>query len=471
VRLTLTTSVLIVAACVVLSMVLVRQHLADLRSDLVDRGQAISDFVAREAELGVLSGDVAALRKLGTVARTYPGVAYCRFFDRDGSLLASVGDDAPAPPTPVLTEPSSDAAPVAAGPDVSEFREAITTTLLRPHREELLDDEAGATEPPATRRRIGAVTIGLELGQLHAQRRLAFMTAVAFTLLVALLAAASAALLLHGTLRTVARAAELSQERSRLAELKASFVTQASHEFRTPLAVILACCTVLQDYGTRLAPEQRQRRLAKIRASVQHMTELLEDVLLLGRAESGKLARAPKPIDLEALCQEVVTDVQSTASDAHRLVLSCSGCEGETMVDPKLVRLVLRNLLANAVKYSPEGGTVRLDVARREGWVDLRVADQGIGIAKEDAPTLFEPFRRGVNVGAIPGSGLGLAITQKAVASLDGSITVESRPGRGTTFTVRVPVDSPTTSAHAAGPPVAEPLRASCCPEAGRSGR
>jgi signal transduction histidine kinase len=435
VRLTLTTCVLIVAACVVLSVVLVRRHLEDIRRGLVDRGRAISEFVARDAELGVLSGDVASLEQIATVARSHPDVLYCRFFDRDGALLVSSGD---APPASAAAPPPAghaDAAPVPVGIDAWEFREDVTTTAVRPSREELL---AGGGEG-GTQERIGTVAIGLALGQLHARRRLAFVTAVGFTLLVALLAVASAALLLHGTLRALASSAALAEERSRLAELKANFVTQASHEFRTPLAVILACCSVLQRYGARMDPDQRSRRLTKIQGSVRHMTELLEDVLTLGRAESGKLECVRRPVDVAALCQEVVADVQATAADSHRLVFDGAGCSGDVMLDAKLVRLVLRNLLANGVKYSPDGGTVRLEATHRDGVLTLRVADRGIGIPAEDAAALFEPFHRGANVGAIPGSGLGLAITRKAVVAHGGAIAVEGAPGGGTVFTVTLP--------------------------------
>jgi len=455
-RLTLTTSGLIVATCLVLSLVLVRRHLADIRHGLVDRGRTISEFVAREGELGVLSGDVAGLRQLATVARAQPDVVYCRFFDRDGALLVSVSDGRIAPAVSVVPERSADTGPLAVNPDVGddvwEFRALITTTDVRPRREELLDDRPEDEEDngsAAPREQIGTVSIGIALGQLHEQRRLAFVTAMVFTLVVALLAVTSAALLMHGTLRALATAAALAEERGRLAELKASFVTQASHEFRTPLAVILACSDVLQRYGARLAPDQQQKRLAKIRGSVRHMTELLEDVLALGRAESGKLDCVRQAVDVEALCNDVVADVQATVPETHRLLLDCTGCDGDVMLDAKLVRQILRNLLTNAVKYSPEGGAVWLDVTRRSAAVTFRVTDRGIGIPPGDRAALFEPFYRGANVGKIPGSGLGLAITKNAVALHGGTIVVEDAPGGGTTFSVTLP-DEPLPAERAA---------------------
>jgi len=439
VRLTVSTCVLIVATCVVLSVVLVRRHLRDIRDGLVERGRAITGFVAREAELGVLSGDLDALRQVATIAQGNPDVLYCRFFDRRGRLLASVGD---GPASAASLPDPSEAGPVVVTPDVWEFRNPVSTTAGRRRPEELLADgteEESVAARDGPRERIGAVSIGIGLAKLHQHRRLAFATAAVFTLVVALLAAASAALLLHGMLRALASAAALTEERSRLAELKASFVTQASHEFRTPLAVILSSCNVLQRYSARMPPEQQRRRLGKIEGSVRHMTELLEDVLTLGHAESGRVSCVHRPTDVAALCEEILADVRTTASESHDLVFDGTGCRGDVMLDAKLVRQIIRNLLVNAVKYSPGGGTVRLAVARGKGVVTFRVSDQGIGIAAEDQARLFEPFHRGANVGDIEGSGLGLAITRKAAESHGGAVRVESVLGQGAVFVVTLP--------------------------------
>lgn len=178
------------------------------------------------------------------------------------------------------------------------------------------------------------------------------------------------------------------------------------------------------------------------------MTELLEDVLTLGRGESGKLACVPQASNLEALCQEVVADVEAAASASGGIVLCCTPSGDDAMIDPKLVRQILRNLLTNALKYSPDGGTVRLNVTRGSGIICLRVADQGIGIPLEDQKAIFEPFHRGANVGKIPGSGLGLAIAHEAIELHGGTIAVDSTPGRGTTFTVTLR-DDPLTGQSA----------------------
>ena len=439
VRLTISTCVLIVATCVVLSVVLVRRHIRDVRDGLVERGRAITKLVAHEAELGVLSGDLGALRQIATFAQGNPDVLYCRFFDRRGRLLAAGGD---GPVTETSIAGALEAGPVVVTQNVWEFRDTISTASMPRSREELLADhneEESLAASDRPRERIGVVSIGIALGKLHQHRRLAFATAGVFTVVVAILAVATAALMLHAMLGALASAAAMTEERGRLAELRASFVTQASHEFRTPLAVILSCCNVLRRYGGRMAPDQQQRRLGKIENSVRHMTELLEDVLTLGRAESGRLPCVHRPTDVAALCEEILADVRTTVSQSHDLVFDGTTSRGDVMLDAKLVRQIIRNLLVNAVKYSPGGGTVRLAVARGEGVVTFRVSDEGIGIAAEDQAQLFEPFHRGGNVGDIEGSGLGLAITRKAAESHGGTVRVESVLGKGAVFVVILP--------------------------------
>jgi signal transduction histidine kinase len=226
-----------------------------------------------------------------------------------------------------------------------------------------------------------------------------------------------------------------------LAELKSHFVSMASHEFRTPLTTILAASDSLKRYGPRMTPTQQIERVDKIQAQVRHMTDLLEDVLVIGREESGKLRCVPEQLDIQALCNQLVQEVQATAAATHRLVLSGTFSRRDVMMDPKLLRQILGNLLTNAVKYSPAGGTVEIDVTADARVARFAVRDHGIGIAPEDRDRLFEPFHRGANVGAIAGSGLGLAITKKAVELHGGAIAVDSMPGQGTKFVVTLPTD------------------------------
>jgi len=240
-----------------------------------------------------------------------------------------------------------------------------------------------------------------------------------------------------------ASARHLAEERGRLAEMRTRFISMTSHEFRTPLTAILAASESLDRYGERMTAQQRRDRLVKIKSQVKQMTELLGDLLVLGRAETGRLPFVPEPLDLERLCREMLAEVRATAATSHELVLSIAGACPEFHGDPKLLRQIVGNLLTNAVKYSPDGGRVALELARHDGAVVLRVRDQGIGVLPEDREALFEAFHRGANVGKIPGSGLGLAITQKAVELHGGRIAVESAAGAGTTFEVTLPSTPP----------------------------
>jgi signal transduction histidine kinase len=232
----------------------------------------------------------------------------------------------------------------------------------------------------------------------------------------------------------------LTEERARLAETRVQFVAQASHEFRTPLAVILAAAEALDRYGERMAPADAKERLGRIRTSVRQMRALLDEVLTVGRADAGQAKPEREPVDVPGLCAEVVGELGVEGLAAERVAIACRGLDGPVPLDPKLARQIVRNLVSNAIKYSPVGGGIDLGVSREGGMLAIRVADHGIGIPAEDLARLFDVFHRGTNVGDIPGSGLGLAITQRAVTLLGGTISTESAPGRGTTFTVLLPV-------------------------------
>jgi len=236
-----------------------------------------------------------------------------------------------------------------------------------------------------------------------------------------------------------ASARRLAEERGRLADLRTHFISMTSHEFRTPLAAILAASEALDRYGERMTPAERHQRLRKIESEVKAMTELLDDLLVLGRAESGRLPFAPEPLELDRLCRELVSEVSTTACQTHEIVLFTDDLAREFNGDRGLLRKIIGNLLTNAVKYSPDGGPVELTLSRSNGSLVLRVRDHGIGIPSGELKDLFQPFHRGSNVGKIPGSGLGLAVTQKAVEAHGGTITVDSAVGGGTTFEVTIP--------------------------------
>ncbi|MGH7895636.1 MAG: sensor histidine kinase [Candidatus Binatia bacterium] len=224
---------------------------------------------------------------------------------------------------------------------------------------------------------------------------------------------------------------ELLRER----DMNAHFIGQAAHEFRTPLAVIQTAAETLKLYSGRMTSHAQQQRLIKIEDSVQHMTDLLRNALTFSRADAGKLKCDRQPVDLRALAQQVVNDIKANFGE-REIALTIRGAARLPQLDPSLVREIMSNLLTNAVKYSPNGGPIEVDVFTGAAEVKFRVTDHGIGLRQEDQAHIFDAFRRGENVGDIPGTGLGLAITKRAAEVHGGTITVESRLGSGTTFTV-----------------------------------
>ncbi|GAB4283339.1 MAG: hypothetical protein Fur0025_13190 [Oscillatoriaceae cyanobacterium] len=224
-----------------------------------------------------------------------------------------------------------------------------------------------------------------------------------------------------------------------LNELKSRFITTVSHEFRTPLATILSSADLLEFYAEYGGLEKSQAHIQRIQTAAIHLSNMLEEILVMGIASAGIAQFRPVPVDLEQLCRDVLEEVELSYARGRDIIFTCSGRRA-VMADPAQVRQILANLLANAFKYSPNDGGVEMDLEMGAAQVVLRIRDVGIGIPAEDLPRVFDAFYRGKNVGNIPGTGLGLAIVKKAVELHSGTITVESQPEAGATFTITLPV-------------------------------
>ncbi len=227
-----------------------------------------------------------------------------------------------------------------------------------------------------------------------------------------------------------------------LSELRSSFVSLVSHEFRTPLTTIQSSNEILERYGHRLTEEKKLTHHRRILNAVGRMTELLDDILIIGQAEAGKLRFAPAPIDLVAFCHDIIESMQISAAPEHQLTFVAHGDCTDAQMDEKLLGHIVTNLLSNAIKYSPKGGIVQFDLVGDQTLAVLSIRDTGIGIPPEDLEELFEAFGRASNVGTIQGTGLGLAIVKNCVDLHGGQITVDSVVGQGTTFTVTLPLKS-----------------------------
>lgn len=224
-----------------------------------------------------------------------------------------------------------------------------------------------------------------------------------------------------------------------LNQLKSLFVSMVSHEFRTPLEVILTSSNILDRYLDRLPPEKRRAQLRAIRKSVHRMNDLIEDVLLLGKLDAGRLACHPAPIDLLAVCRKAAVEIESAAGRDGAVQITADPLADATG-DEALLHHILTNLLGNALKYSPPKGVVTLAVRASGVDAELIIVDRGCGIPAADQARLFTQFYRGSNVGQTPGSGLGLVIVQRCVDLHGGTIRCTSEVGAGTTFTVRLPL-------------------------------
>ena len=236
------------------------------------------------------------------------------------------------------------------------------------------------------------------------------------------------------------------QREKELSEMKSKFVSIASHELRTPLATILSSAELLEHYSDSLSAEDRLKMLHGIQGGVKRMNAMIEDVLIIGKAEAGALQYDPKPMDLRDLCRKVVEELRGGVAKQHVIQFEHQFEHASLNLDEKLLRHILTNLLSNAVKYSPPGSAVSLLLAERDGQALIEVGDQGIGIPAEDQARLFESFHRASNVGNRQGTGLGLVIVKKAAELHGGTISIESKVNEGTRFSVRLPL-TPTTRA------------------------
>lgn len=223
----------------------------------------------------------------------------------------------------------------------------------------------------------------------------------------------------------------LATERE-LGELKSRFVSMASHEFRTPLSAILTSADLLNKYTTTEQQDKRNRHIQRIKASVNHLNDILEEFLSVGKLEEGKIEASYSLFDLNELVTSVVTDIQGLLKTGQTVQIE-RDCVGKVWLDKSLVRKMLVNLLSNAIKYSGEHKPIRINLQCRDGQVRISIQDEGIGMSEEDQKHLFERFYRAKNVTAIQGTGLGLHIVAQYLALLNGTIDFQSKLNYGTT--------------------------------------
>ncbi|HEX4715454.1 MAG TPA: ATP-binding protein [Ktedonobacteraceae bacterium] len=265
--------------------------------------------------------------------------------------------------------------------------------------------------------------------------------------------------------------------------IRSEFVSMVGHELRTPLSVIKGYAGLLQMYGGSdeqqvalergplLGSEQQRHYLDVIMEQTSLLEILVADLLDISRLQRGQLALRPRAVDIEALCRQVIglarVRADQMAEGKYRLECKLAAHLAPVWADPARVQQVLLNLLENAIKYSPKGGRIELEVtlvAERNGrclafgrqriprQVCITIRDQGMGISMQHAGRLFEPFERleQSTSSRIPGMGLGLYIARKLIEAMDGKIELQSCEGRGTNVTIHLPV------AESGGKPASE---------------
>ncbi|GAB3720950.1 PAS domain-containing sensor histidine kinase [Spirosoma lituiforme] len=229
----------------------------------------------------------------------------------------------------------------------------------------------------------------------------------------------------------------LAAERE-LGELKSRFVSMASHEFRTPLSAILTSASLIEKYPETDQQAKRLRHIHRIKASVNHLNDILEEFLSVGRLEEGRVEATWSWVSFPELAREVTGDLHAMLKAGQTIQTRFDDIQ-PVYSDPSLLRKILVNLLSNAIKYSGEHQAVQLVASCQETTFQITIRDQGIGISADDQTHLFERFFRAKNATNFAGTGLGLHIVAKYLELLRGTISLTSQLDAGTTVTLSFP--------------------------------
>jgi signal transduction histidine kinase len=252
-----------------------------------------------------------------------------------------------------------------------------------------------------------------------------------------------------------------------IVELKNQYISMISHELRQPISQILLSAETLELSQEKFDVQKKNQYLQFIQNAAENMEEMVQYMLFLARSERGHFKVNRQSLNLEFFCQKVINQLQISQDKSAPIILAINPeIKSHIFLDKQLLHRILNNLLANAIKYSPNGGTISLvlyierlakhpentslnngDHSQEYNNDDtnyaqliIQVQDHGIGIPEADIERLFEPFHRCSNVQQIKGNGLGLSIVKKAVELQGGTISVQSEVGVGTTFTVSLPL-------------------------------
>lgn len=244
---------------------------------------------------------------------------------------------------------------------------------------------------------------------------------------------------LHGAKEELSRSLEKERE---LNELKSRFIAMISHEYRTPLTIILTSTYIIEQLGKEVSDPMFLKNIEKIRITIDSMTKLLDDVLVIGDTVNETMSFTPIYFNIYDLTLNVVQEIEALDNNKHQFEILNKSDSSQIISDQKHIRRIIYNMLTNAVKYSPEQSLIKIFLKKRDTEFVINVRDNGIGIPAEDIKRIFKPFYRAENVGAAPGIGLGMTIIKRAAETLGGTISINSELNKGTEFRLVFPLST-----------------------------
>lgn len=221
-------------------------------------------------------------------------------------------------------------------------------------------------------------------------------------------------------------------------KFQSDFITSTSHQFRTPLATFQSSIELLEYYINESNTDRQLETIQKIKKTLRSLNTTIENITTLYKHSASKQKLSLKPINLQQFSNELLDELVFSISKTHFLQISIEDGLKEITSDEFILKQILLNLIHNAIKFSPNGGQIKLDILRSGRYIEFIVKDEGIGIDKSDLKKIYTPFKRGKNTTLIPGAGLGLAIVQNFARLLKAKVDCTSKLNEGTTFRIKV---------------------------------
>ncbi len=229
------------------------------------------------------------------------------------------------------------------------------------------------------------------------------------------------------------------QQEKHLNEMKSRFLSMASHEFKTPLSAILSSASILMRYTQTDQQPKREKHILKIKKMIRQLNDVLNDFLSVERMEGNEISVSPSAFSLKEFVPNVVDEMETILKNGQEIVVNYLTKDEDLYQDSNILRIILRNLLSNSVKYSDPGQIIEVSVdAKGDNYV-IQIKDNGIGIPVSEQPFIFTRFYRSSNASNIQGTGLGLAIVGRYIKVLGGRISFKSKEGEGSVFVINLP--------------------------------